>query len=79
MLTRPSSVPDPLTGRTGAEEALHCLQSGYCQPWTPLGPSPLNSLMSDCRPHSEKGILSTRHENHAAGLLESSFDYHNPA
>ncbi|KAI1930837.1 hypothetical protein LOZ65_001413 [Ophidiomyces ophidiicola] len=29
-------LPDPLTGRTGTEEALHCLQSGYCQPWCPL-------------------------------------------
>jgi len=39
-------VPDPLTGRTGAEEALHCLKSGYCQPWTPLNVGPLESLMS---------------------------------
>ena len=29
-------LPDVLTGRTGTEEALHCLKSGYCQPWTPL-------------------------------------------
>ncbi|KAE8149344.1 hypothetical protein BDV25DRAFT_156541 [Aspergillus avenaceus] len=29
-------LPDPLTGRTGTEEALSCLQSGYCQPSTPL-------------------------------------------
>ncbi|KAF8867182.1 hypothetical protein BDZ45DRAFT_609382 [Acephala macrosclerotiorum] len=29
-------LPDPLTGRTGTEEALHTLGSGYCQPWTPL-------------------------------------------
>ncbi|KAM3068070.1 hypothetical protein ACMFMF_009436 [Clarireedia jacksonii] len=29
-------IPDPLTGRTGVEEALHTLRSGYCQPWTPL-------------------------------------------
>ncbi|KAH8590942.1 hypothetical protein B0O99DRAFT_690999 [Bisporella sp. PMI_857] len=27
-------LPDPLTGRTGTEEALHTLRSGYCQPWT---------------------------------------------
>ncbi|KAL8827548.1 MAG: hypothetical protein Q9191_003115 [Dirinaria sp. TL-2023a] len=27
---------DSLTGRTGTEEALHCLKSGYCQPWTIL-------------------------------------------
>ena len=30
-------LPDPLTGRTGTEEALHSLKSGYCQPWTPIG------------------------------------------
>jgi hypothetical protein len=29
-------LPDPLTGRTGVEEALHILKSGYCQPWTPF-------------------------------------------
>src|SRR6266536_2954596 len=29
-------LPDPLTGKTGTEEALHCLKSGYCQPWEPL-------------------------------------------
>lgn len=32
-------IPDPLTGRTGTEEALRCLQSGACQPWNPLIPS----------------------------------------
>jgi hypothetical protein len=32
-------LPDPLTGRTGTEEALHTLRSGYCQPWTPMGDS----------------------------------------
>lgn len=31
-------IPDPLTGRTGTEEALKCLQSGACQPWNPLMP-----------------------------------------
>ncbi|CRG89375.1 N-(5-amino-5-carboxypentanoyl)-L-cysteinyl-D-valine synthase [Talaromyces islandicus] len=29
-------IPDPLTGRTGTEEALSSLQSGIYQPWTPL-------------------------------------------
>ncbi|KAE9368715.1 hypothetical protein N431DRAFT_547638 [Stipitochalara longipes BDJ] len=29
-------LPDPLTGRTGTEEALHCLSSGSSQPWSPL-------------------------------------------
>ena len=37
-------VPDSLTGRTGTEEALHCLSSGYCQPWTPLNSGPLEVL-----------------------------------
>ncbi|KAK3947939.1 hypothetical protein QBC32DRAFT_382607 [Pseudoneurospora amorphoporcata] len=31
-----SPFPDPLTGRTGREEAQHILQSGPCQPWQPL-------------------------------------------
>ena len=29
-------VPDPLTGRTGTEEALHSLASGIAQPWAPV-------------------------------------------
>ena len=37
-------IPDPLTECTGSEEALHCLRSGYCQPWTPLNPGPYQSL-----------------------------------
>ncbi|KAL9104009.1 MAG: hypothetical protein Q9163_000987 [Psora crenata] len=39
-------IPDPLTGRTGTEEALHCLKSGYCQPWRPLNSWCLDSLIS---------------------------------
>ncbi|KAH8424803.1 uncharacterized protein LDX57_002546 [Aspergillus melleus] len=31
-----SFLPDPLTGRTGTEEALSCLQSGCLQPWSPI-------------------------------------------
>lgn len=31
-------LPDPLTGRTGAEESLHWLRSGICRPWAVLGP-----------------------------------------
>jgi hypothetical protein len=38
------ALPDPLTGRTGVEEALHTLSSGYCQPWTPLGEAPASIL-----------------------------------
>ena len=37
-------VPDPLTGRTGSEEALRTLRSGYCQPWTRLGDSTVSIL-----------------------------------
>jgi len=37
-------LPDSLTGRTGTEEALHTLKSGYCQPWTPMGDSPASIL-----------------------------------
>ncbi|KAL4806252.1 hypothetical protein BDV18DRAFT_160319 [Aspergillus unguis] len=29
-------IADPLTGRTGTQEALDCLRSGYCQPWIRL-------------------------------------------
>lgn len=29
-------LPDPLTGRTGTEEAIHCLRSGNAQPWAPV-------------------------------------------
>ncbi|KUI72508.1 hypothetical protein VM1G_07810 [Cytospora mali] len=29
-------LPDPLTGRTGTEEAVQILQSGVAQPWSPL-------------------------------------------
>ncbi len=29
-------LPDPLTGRTGTEEALHSLLSGIAQPWAPV-------------------------------------------
>jgi len=39
-------IPDPLTKRTGTEEALHILQAGYCQPWQPLGLGALSILDS---------------------------------
>ena len=29
-------LPDPLTGRTGTDEAIHCLRSGNAQPWAPV-------------------------------------------
>ena len=31
-----SVMPEPLTGRTGAEEAIRCLQAGSSQPWAPI-------------------------------------------
>lgn len=31
--------PDSLTGRTGTEESIHCLNSSYCQPNVPLSQS----------------------------------------
>ncbi|OCT51497.1 hypothetical protein CLCR_07876 [Cladophialophora carrionii] len=36
-------VPDPLTGKTGADEACHILQSGVCQPYAPL--SAVNEML----------------------------------
>ena len=42
-------IADPLTGRTGTEEALHCLKSGDCQPWTSLNEGPLDILASIAR------------------------------
>ena len=37
-------VVDDLTRLTGVEEALRCLRSGFCQPWTTLGHSILEIL-----------------------------------
>lgn len=37
-------IPDELTGRTGTEEAIHILQSGMSQPWTPLNRNPISEL-----------------------------------
>lgn len=34
-----SMAPDPLTRRSGTEEALDCLRSGQNQPWMPLNPA----------------------------------------
>ncbi|EFE35669.1 uncharacterized protein ARB_05713 [Trichophyton benhamiae CBS 112371] len=39
-------LPDELTGRTGTEEAVHCLKSSYSQPWTTLNPGPLGTLQT---------------------------------
>lgn len=37
-------IPDPLTLRTGMEEAFHILRSGAAQPWQPLGNLPSKYL-----------------------------------
>lgn len=40
-------LPDELTGRTGMEEALHCLRSGLCQPWNTLSAqAPFDRLLA---------------------------------
>ena len=36
--------PDPLTKRTGTNEALHCLQAGNAQPWAPLDETAYGTL-----------------------------------
>ncbi|KAF3941946.1 hypothetical protein ABW19_dt0206271 [Dactylella cylindrospora] len=48
-------IPDPLTGRTGTEEAIHCLRSGYCQPWNPLNIHhyPLLNILANLTPKRE--------------------------
>ncbi|KAF2029595.1 hypothetical protein EK21DRAFT_67348 [Setomelanomma holmii] len=38
-------LPDPLTKRTGVEEALEYLRSGAYSPWTPLSPSACSLLL----------------------------------
>lgn len=45
-------IPDPLTGRTGTEEALRCLQSGSCQPWNPFNPklTPILQTLANLSP-----------------------------
>ncbi|KAF2020220.1 hypothetical protein BU24DRAFT_477383 [Aaosphaeria arxii CBS 175.79] len=37
-------LPDSLTGRTGIDEAIRCLESGLYQPWTALTPTPVQLL-----------------------------------
>ncbi|KAL3476926.1 hypothetical protein BJX99DRAFT_258041 [Aspergillus californicus] len=38
-------LPDPLTGRSGTQEALNCLESGYCKPWLSLQDGNLQYLV----------------------------------
>ncbi|KAH8425541.1 DUF3638 and DUF3645 domain-containing protein [Aspergillus melleus] len=42
-------LPDTLTGRTGAEEALACLTSALSKPWNPVGVSQTAPLISLAR------------------------------
>ncbi|KAK8250072.1 hypothetical protein IWZ00DRAFT_531073 [Phyllosticta capitalensis] len=54
-------LPDSLSRRTGTEEALHCLRSSLCQPWTPLDSTVtryLNSLalLTPRRVYYPKGL-----------------------
>jgi hypothetical protein len=48
-------LADPLTGRTGFEEALACLSSGYSQPWLPLDQKTYEvlSALASFTPHRE--------------------------
>ncbi|CAG8139779.1 unnamed protein product, partial [Penicillium nalgiovense] len=48
-------IQDPLTGCTGTEEALSCLQSGICKPWAPLSTGTVDILLRISRltPHRE--------------------------
>jgi hypothetical protein len=47
-------LPDPLTGRTGAEESLDWLQSGICRPWTVLvDQAPILSRIASLTPVRE--------------------------
>ena len=39
-----SAMPDPLTRKTGTEEAVQCLRAGNAQPWKPLGVGTYNIL-----------------------------------
>lgn len=50
-----SFIPDPLTGRTGTEEALHCLQAGNCKHWAPLSRVHMDILtrLSELSPRRE--------------------------
>lgn len=55
-------LPDPLTGRTGTEEALSCLSSASSQPWTVLDPVQLRPLLG-----AQSLILRRRTRHHLLG------------
>ncbi|KAK1993934.1 hypothetical protein LX36DRAFT_728628 [Colletotrichum falcatum] len=66
-----SIFPDPLTGRTGTEEALQWLSSGVCQPWTPLRPGPVRVLVKIAQ-------LTPRHEYYPKDLKVMKTDHWDP-
>ncbi|KAF9890132.1 hypothetical protein FE257_006293 [Aspergillus nanangensis] len=50
-----SAFLDPLSGRTGTEEALACLSSGSMQPWSVLDSSSISILTEICRLTPNRG------------------------
>ena len=48
-------LPDPLTGRTGTDEAIYSLQAGNAQPWAPVDQESYRILSSiaELTPHRE--------------------------
>ncbi|KAF2267772.1 hypothetical protein CC78DRAFT_591207 [Lojkania enalia] len=40
-------LPDPLTGRTGAEEAIYYLRTGLYQPWSSISHSVIGKFLND--------------------------------
>ncbi|OHE94857.1 hypothetical protein CORC01_09875 [Colletotrichum orchidophilum] len=63
-----SAFPDPLTGRTGTEEALQWLSSGICQPWSPLNGGPIRILVKIAQ-------LTPRHEYYPVDLKAMKTDH----
>lgn len=63
-----SIFPDPLTGRTGTEEALQWLSSGACQPWSPLRVGSTNVLARIAQ-------LTPRHEYYPTDLKVMKTDH----
>ncbi|KAG9230021.1 hypothetical protein BJ875DRAFT_499490 [Amylocarpus encephaloides] len=64
-------IPDPLTGRTGTEEAFQCLSCGLCQPWAPLTSGPAASIV--CLSH-----LSPRRNYYPSGMKVMAQVYWDP-
>ncbi|KAL9083912.1 MAG: hypothetical protein Q9165_008319 [Trypethelium subeluteriae] len=64
-------VQDPLTGRTGTEEALQFLQSKVCQPWTPIS-------QGGCEVLAQIAQLSPRREYYPEGLKHMQKTYWDP-